>query len=781
MVKVWWLKLMIKIKINGKDIEVKPKTSIIEVADQVGIDIPRFCYHKKLSVAANCRMCLVEVKNFAKPLPACATQVMEGMEIFTKSKFTKDTQKSVMEFLLINHPLDCPICDQGGECDLQDTAVAYGASKTRYTEEKRVVFDKNIGPLISTDLTRCIQCTRCVRFLKEVGGMAELGLVGRGEHAEISAYVDKSVESELSGNIIDLCPVGALTSKPFRYSARSWELVRRNTVSCHDSLGSNIEVHVKDNIIKRVIPKENESINECWISDRDRFSYQGLYHKDRINNPLKKVKNQWKEIDWEEAYELIKNKINTINTKKPNQLGILCSPQTTIEEGFLLKKISKQLNTTHIDHRLLEKSFSKNNNWLGCKIEEIESHDSILVVGSNLKNDQPLLAHRFRRFAMKNNSFSIITSYDDFNSTPCLGKIIVNPSTYLNYLLEILKEVQSVTKYKINSESIKNALKQIKVSKETKKISESLTRDKSKNAIFIGHQVLAQIEGDNIKIIAMHIAKAIGATFGVIPGYANSVGLSELNLSLDEVNTDEVINQKKESFIMINFDPYFDYHSPKKITKALKSAKFNIAISPFVSDSLKEFDIVLPMTPPTETSGTYMNMEKRLQSFAAVTPPHGKSRPGWKILRVLANFLELEDFSYDSSDEIKVEAIEEINKNYSHNIKDFENSKKNKIPQGLELISPIRAIDSDMIVRRASALHQNENIDQAFAYINPKTMLKENLIDDQKIKVSSEEAEITIKIKSDEKVSLNSILIFGKQLATASLGMNHKLKIKRSS
>ena len=767
---------MIKIKIDGKALEVKPKTSIIEVADKVGIDIPRFCYHKKLSVAANCRMCLVEVKNFAKPLPACATQVMEGMEISTKSKFTKDTQKSVMEFLLINHPLDCPICDQGGECDLQDTAVAYGASKTRYTEEKRVVFDKNIGPLISTDLTRCIQCTRCVRFLKEVGGMAELGLIGRGEHAEISAYVDKSVESELSGNIIDLCPVGALTSKPFRYSARSWELSRRSTIACHDSLGSNIEAHVKDNIVKRVIPKENESINECWISDRDRFSYEGLNHKDRINLPLKREKNQWKEIDWEEAYELIEKNITDIDIKKSNKIGIICSPQSTLEEGFLLKKIAKELNTSHIDYRLLEKSFSENNNWLGCKIDEIESHDAILVVGSNLKHDQPLLAHRFRRYANKKNNFSIITSYDDFYSTRCLEKVIVNPSAYINYLLMILKQVQLSTKYKINSEVIKNLLKAAKPSNEAKRIAKSLLSNKSK-AIFLGHQILHLDDGDNIKLVAMHIAQAVGATFGLIPGYANSVGLNELNLNTDNISADKILSQSKEAYIMMNFDPLYDYHSPKKINSALKKAKFNLAISPYISDSFKEFDVVLPMTPFTETSGTFINMEKTIQSFSAVTPPVGQSRPGWKILRVLANFLQLEGFSYDSSEEVKTDAMIEMDKKNEFSLNDF---KPSNIERGLEVLNVVRANDSDMIVRRAASLHQNKNKDQSCCLINPTTMLEEGLIEGQKIKISSSEAEILINVKADDNVCLNAVVIYGKQDETFILGMHNKVKIKKA-
>ena len=767
---------MIKIKIDGKALEVKPKTSIIEVADKVGIDIPRFCYHKKLSVAANCRMCLVEVKNFAKPLPACATQVMEGMEISTKSKFTKDTQKSVMEFLLINHPLDCPICDQGGECDLQDTAVAYGASKTRYTEEKRVVFDKNIGPLISTDLTRCIQCTRCVRFLKEVGGMAELGLIGRGEHAEISAYVDKSVESELSGNIIDLCPVGALTSKPFRYSARSWELSRRSTIACHDSLGSNIEAHVKDNIVKRVIPKENESINECWISDRDRFSYEGLNHKDRINLPLKREKNQWKEIDWEEAYELIEKNITDIDIKKSNKIGIICSPQSTLEEGFLLKKIAKELNTSHIDYRLLEQSFSENNNWLGCKIDEIESHDAILVVGSNLKHDQPLLAHRFRRYANKKNNFSIITSYDDFYSTRCLEKVIVNPSAYINYLLMILKQVQLSTKYKINSEVIKNLLKAAKPSNEAKRIAKSLLSNKSK-AIFLGHQILHLDDGDNIKLVAMHIAQAVGATFGLIPGYANSVGLNELNLNTDNISADKILSQSKEAYIIMNFDPLYDYHSPKKINSALKKAKFNLAISPYISDSFKEFDVVLPMTPFTETSGTFINMEKTIQSFSAVTPPVGQSRPGWKILRVLANFLQLEGFSYDSSEEVKTDAMIEMDKKNEFSLNDF---KPSNIERGLEVLNVVRANDSDMIVRRATSLHQNKNKDQSCCLINPTTMLEEGLIEGQKIKISSSEAEILINVKADDNVCLNAVVIYGKQDETFILGMHNKVKIKKA-
>ena len=337
---------MLKIEIDGKQVEVEHGTTIIDAADQLGVAIPRFCYHKKLSVAANCRMCLVQVEKFNKPLPACATPVAEGMKIYTRSKSAIEAQKSVMEFLLINHPLDCPICDQGGECDLQDVAVAYGASGSRYTEEKRVVFNKNIGPLVSTDMTRCIQCTRCVRFLKEVGGMQELGLIGRGEHAEITAYVDKSVDSELSGNIIDLCPVGALTSKPFRYSARSWELTRRPTIAAHDGLGSHLEIHVKNDRVMRVVPREKESINECWLSDRDRYSYDGLNSPERLTKPMIKHHGEWHEVDWKTALEFAARQIKETVEEDPAGLGFLISPNATMEEGHLAKKMASYLGTT---------------------------------------------------------------------------------------------------------------------------------------------------------------------------------------------------------------------------------------------------------------------------------------------------------------------------------------------------------------------------------------------------------------------------------------------------
>ena len=420
---------MIKLKINGKTIKVQEKTTIIEVADNHGIEIPRFCYHKKLSIAANCRMCLVEVKNFPKPLPACATQVTDGMEIFTKSKQTKECQQSVMEFLLINHPLDCPICDQGGECDLQDTAMAYGSPKSRYQEEKRVVLNKNLGPLISTDLNRCIQCSRCVRFLKEVGGMQELGLIGRGEHAEISAYVKKSVESEISGNVIDLCPVGALTSKPFRYSARTWEMIRKSTISAHDSLGSHLEAHVKDGNVMRVLPKENEDLNECWISDRDRFSYMGINDQNRIKTPLIKKGSTHEPISWESAFQLIEKQLHPKqNQFKPDDVVFFASNQSTMEEAFLLKKMAEYFKSDQIKFDAANGPTFIKQPSLNTQVKKIEEFESIILLGSQLRNQNPLILQRLRKMASHGKSISVI-NHIDFNLQVNLDQKVIKPIT----------------------------------------------------------------------------------------------------------------------------------------------------------------------------------------------------------------------------------------------------------------------------------------------------------------------------------------------------------------
>ena len=766
---------MINIKINGKKIQAEPRSTIIQVADQIGIDIPRFCYHKKLTVAANCRMCLVEVKNFNKPLPACATTVLEGMEVFTKSEFTKDAQKSVMEFLLINHPLDCPICDEAGECDLQDIAVAYGSNKTRYTEEKRVVFDKNIGPLISTDLTRCIQCTRCVRFLKEVGGVMELGLVGRGEHVEISAYVDKAVESELSGNIIDLCPVGALTSKPFRYSARSWELIRRASISTHDSLGSNIEVHLKNNFIKRVIPKENELINECWISDRDRFSYEGLYHKDRLKVPLVKRRGKWVEVGWQEVYAAITKELKK-NFKKNNtdSIGLLLSPQSTLEEGFLLKKIADQLKTPHIDYRLSQLDFSSKNNWLGCGIQEIDSLESVLVIGFNMRHEQPLLTHRFRKMVKNNGNIALINAFDDDHLIPISYKVICLPSDYANYLLMILKAIQNKKGTLCSLKSIAELLKNVEPSNTCQKIANNLLKAKNGSAIFLGQQALDLNSTSQLQVLAKLIAEEVNGIVGAIPQHANSVGFDFLGIGSENSNTTNMLKKKRSAYIMMNFDPNYDYRSPELIQSAIKGSQCSIAITPYMSDAFKDFNFILPMTPFTETSGTYINLAKEVQSFKAVSAPFEQARPGWKILRVLANFLALDGFDYDSTEQIKKE-IFNTNKNFmSEEVilkNDFNQDELKNKKNMLEVVSVIRAIDSDMIVRRADSLHRSDQNIQNLVLIHPSTLEGLNLKSESKVCIKRGLAKVNLTVSANPKVSPGAIVIFAKQSTTFSLGL----------
>src|SRR5919109_1313057 len=402
---------MPKLEIDGKPVEVPQGGTVMDAANKLGVYIPYFCYHKKLTIAANCRMCLVEVEKAPKPLPACATPATEGMKVWTHSKLAKDAQNGVMEFLLINHPLDCPICDQGGECQLQDLAVGYGASNSRYTEEKRVVLRKELGPLVAAEeMSRCIQCTRCVRFGQEIGGIMELGLAGRGENAEIVSFVGRAVESELSGNMIDLCPVGALTSEPFRYKARTWELTRRRSISPHDSLGSNLVVQVKQNRVMRVLPLENDAINECWLSDKDRFSYEGLNSPDRLQRPMVKTDGVWREVDWHDALEFVAQHI------KGENLGVLASPHSTLEELYLAGRLAQGGGAA--DFRLRHADFSADGKragipWLGMTVADLQSLDRVLVVGSFLRKDHPLLAHRLRQAAKRGAHIHMLHSVDD--------------------------------------------------------------------------------------------------------------------------------------------------------------------------------------------------------------------------------------------------------------------------------------------------------------------------------------------------------------------------------
>jgi NADH-quinone oxidoreductase subunit G len=525
---------MVKIKINGKTIKVSEKKTIIQVADENGIDIPRFCYHKKLSIASNCRMCLVEVKNIPKSLPACATFVNDGMEIFTNSKQTKDCQQSVMEFLLINHPLDCPICDQGGECDLQDTAMAYGSPKSRYQEEKRVVLNKNLGPLVSTDLNRCIQCSRCVRFLKEVGGMQELGLIGRGEHAEISAYVEKSVDSEISGNIIDLCPVGALTSKPFRYSARTWEMVRKSTISPHDSLGSHIEAHVKDGNVMRVLPKENEEINECWISDRDRFSYIGINSEDRVKTPLLKTGSNFKPISWDEAFHTLERVFHpSLNKFKEDDVVIFSSNQTTLEEAYLLEKLVSYVGTKQVKFDAANNPSLIANPSLNGMISDVESFENIILLGSQLRNENPLLLQRLRKMANAGKTINIINTVD-FDLQLTVANKIIQPIKDFQKTFEHIHKIISTKAAKKENSTEKN-------------IANLLSK---KTLLLVGEDIYTNPAFVNLTNVVNELIDLTNLKIGCLPTGSNTVGLQQM--FGDYIN--HVDDKKYQASICLNLE-----------------------------------------------------------------------------------------------------------------------------------------------------------------------------------------------------------------------------------
>ena len=783
---------MLKIEIDGKPVEVDHGTTIIDAADKLGVAIPRFCYHKKLSVAANCRMCLVEVEKFGKPLPACATPVAEGMKIFTRSKAAVQAQKSVMEFLLINHPLDCPICDQGGECDLQDVAVGYGASGSRYTEEKRVVFNKNIGPLISTDMTRCIQCTRCVRFLKEVGGMQELGMVGRGEHAEITAYVDQSVNSELSGNIIDLCPVGALTNKPFRYSARSWELVRRPSIAPHDSMGSHIEVHVKDDKVMRVLPREKESINECWLSDRDRYSYEGLNSPDRLKVPMIKHHGEWQETDWKTALEYAAGQIKDITTEHGSDaLGALVSPNSTMEEGYLIKELVHELGCGNIDYRLRQTDFRLDGKrvgtpWMGCNIDEIEKLDRILLIGSNIRNEHPLLAQRFRKAVDNGAELSIISPLDNNPLMDIAHKIIVTPNDIVNVLAQILKAMSKLQKLSLClPPQLSELLEQIHVRPNTEAMAESLVGlgetvnlIAPKVGIFLGNMALSAPRFTEMYSLAEAIGGVSGAKGGILPAAANSTGMHLLGVmpASTGMHARAMLEVPRKAYLLLNIEPELDCQHAALARSAMEKADCVVALTAYKSKALDHATVLLPIAPFTETSGTFMSMEGRIQSFKAVVKPLGECRPAWKVLRVLANTLGLQGFDFESSEEVKLKIFDGekpsdfARSRLNNNMKELvEIETKIKSP-GLQRVGEVPQYEADPIVRRSEPLRKTKYNIKRLVRLHPDEMRAYDLVEGDMVLVTQDKGSTVLPVRPDAHVAPGCVRVAAAHEDTLGLG-----------
>jgi len=644
---------MVEIELDGQKVEVLEGSMVMHAAEKAGTYIPHFCYHKKLSIAANCRMCLVDVEKAPKPMPACATPVTQGMIVRTKSDKAIKAQQSVMEFLLINHPLDCPICDQGGECQLQDLAVGYGGSGSRYEEEKRVVFHKDVGPLVSMqEMSRCIHCTRCVRFGQEVAGVMELGMSHRGEHAEIETFVGQSVDSELSGNMIDICPVGALTSKPFRYSARTWELSRRKSIAPHDSSGANLVVQVKNNEVLRVVPLENEEVNECWIADRDRFSYEALNSADRLRAPMIKQGGEWKEVDWQTALEYVANGLNQISKDHgASSIGALVSPHSTLEELHLASTLVRSLGSDNIDYRLRNAEFAKVEGvrYLGTSIASLTQLQRVLVVGSNLRKDHPLFAQRIRQAQRNGAQVNTITSKALFSAADAWAMAVAHADVQeASGWTQSLANVAAA----VAAEKGVSAPAQGHATPEAQAIAKSLLGGDRK-AVLLGNAAAHHANASSLLSLAKWIADQTGATYGYLTEAANTVGAqwAKAEPQSGGLNAAQMLAGGLKAVLLLNTEPVEDAAAGAKAATALAAMQMVVTLSPFKTN-MSFSDVLLPIAPFTETSGSFVNAEGRLQSFHAVVKPLAETRPAWKVLRVLVNMLGLPQLAFETSQDV---------------------------------------------------------------------------------------------------------------------------------
>ncbi len=712
----------IKIEVNGVELEACHGQMLIEVTDAADIYVPRFCYHRKLSVAANCRMCLVEIENAPKPLPACATPVTDGMKVFTKSATAISAQKSVMEFLLINHPLDCPICDQGGECELQDIAMGYGRGISRYTERKRTVRDENLGPLVSTDMTRCIHCTRCVRFGQEIAGIQELGTMGRGEDMAISTSIEKTIDHELSGNIIDLCPVGALNNKPYRYSARAWEMVQRPIVAPHDCLGSNLYFHVQDGRVKRAVPRVNEEINETWASDRDRFSCEGIYAPDRLETPMIREDGRWRSCTWNEALRFSADNLRLLD----GDLGTLVSPSATSEEGYLAARLTRHLGTNNIDHRLRRRDYRQQvldplYPGLGRSVADFENANAILVVGSNLRREVPLLAHRVRKAALRGAWVSFI----DLAQHEYLFPVAESVATE-DLVAELGRVVWAAAQISTQGTELSPAVSGLDVDIETPgpvhdRQARAL-RDAVDAVILLGQIGMRHPRFAEIRLLATELARLTGASVAYIPEGANAAGLSLAGVLPHRgvggepvehpgATAAAMIANPPRGLLLVGIEPEHDCADREAALDAMAAAEFVLALSPFLGDSLERYaDVILPMGTFVETSGTYVNAAGNWQHFDGIAEPFGESRPGWKILRVLGNLIDMPDCDYESSEDIADELrrlVDDARADHGLPLDEAPESVTTESVAYADLDVPMYQIDA--LVRRAECLQETRD------------------------------------------------------------------------
>ncbi|MFA5521368.1 MAG: NADH-quinone oxidoreductase subunit NuoG [Castellaniella sp.] len=783
---------MVELTIDGIKVEAPEGSMVIEAAHNLGIYVPHFCYHKKLSIAANCRMCLVEVEKAPKALPACATPVTRDMVVHTRSEKAVAAQKAVMEFLLINHPLDCPVCDQGGECQLQDLAVGYGASASRYGETKRVVTVKPMGPLISADaMQRCIHCTRCIRFGEEIGGIKEIGMLQRGEYSEIATFVGQAVESELSGNMIDICPVGALLSKPYKMSARTWELARRRSVSPHDSLGANLVVQVKSDRVMRVVPFENEEVNECWISDRDRFSYEALNIEDRLAGPRIRGKDgQWQDASWQDALQVVVDGLNTVREELgAQQIGALASGLATTEELSLLARVTRGMGSQNVDFRLRlnDPDFDRVRTgapWLGMPIAALDTVDRVLVVGSFIRKEQPLMAQRLRQAAKRGTQISFIESASDDPLFPVHARLMAAPARLPDALAQV-----AVALARAAGQAVDGALAGVEPGAGAQAIAQSLASGE-RVAVLMGNMAMMAANAAAIAVNAQAVADACGATLGFMGESGNATGgyLAGAVPQGDGLNAQQMLVKPLQAYLVLMAEPGLDADDGALALQSLDKGGFKVALTAWRSPVEDWADVMLPVSPFTETSGTFVNAEGRAQSFKAVVSPYGDTRPAWKVLRVLGNLLQLQGFDEESSEAVRDAVL----------AGEFRERLDNRLQTGIALsgtpadpppgeggqlferVTDVPIYRSDLIVRRSRPLQETAASQPPQALLHPADLQALGAREGDTLRLVSVRGSVNLPAGADEGVTQGCVRVAAGFPETAVLGgSSGQLRVER--
>lgn len=779
---------LVEIEVDGQTIQARKGSMLIEATDAAGIDVPRFCYHKKLSVVANCRMCLVDVEKAPKPLPACATPVAEGMKVRTNSARALDAQRGTMEFLLINHPLDCPVCDQGGECELQDLSLGYGEGISRFTEGKRAVADEDLGPLIATDMTRCIHCTRCVRFGTEIAGVRELGATGRGEDMRIGTYVGRMVSSELSGNVIDLCPVGALTNKPARYTFRPWELVQRPSVTPHDIVGSNVFLHERLNRVMRAVPRENEALNETWLADRDRYSHFGMYAPDRVDCPLVKRDGVWEEVDWEVAFAAAVDGLReTLTTHGGDALASLVAPTATLEEQYLMQRLTRELGSPHIDHRLRQYDFSDDESdpvmpWLGQSIAQLEEVDAALLIGSNVRKEQPLIGHRLRKAVVGHGARICFVNarHYEYQYEPA-QYITTHPARFAAELAGIGQALSQRLGVALPA-AMRSVAGSVKPTAEQVGVAEALAAGETRT-VLLGSQAIGHPDFSRIRRLAHAVATLAGARLGYLPEGGNACGAwlagcvphrgtGGRAVADQGLPAAELWRQPRRGYLLYGVEPEFDASDPAAAVAALQGADHVVAITPFFSDAMLQYaDVILPAATFAETDGAFVNGEGLWQHFAAAAIAPGEARPGWKILRMLGKQFGFDGFSWLTAAEVR----KEIKAQCLDVVLD------NRVPDG-EVAAieepagdwvrfgdvPIYSVDS--LVRRSRPLQEAADARDSRLRINPEDARKADIETGQRVRLHQEGRQQLFDVEVDAAIPAGCVWLAQAGDDTASLG-----------